>query len=191
MSNRGDDGYRRRRHLLSSAPEKQQRRSTAERVAAETFVHLMQRNRIRHYELVATCHIRSVTRSSPNGPRNDVLHHYEPAPPFWPLTVNRGQAEALTGYGVDHDAICVRYERLTLPLTGYDDGRTAEVAVFGPECRHLLQRASAANPAFLSERLPPWHAVQVVGEYLLEAALSLAEGRGPLVVDHPSGVISD
>jgi hypothetical protein len=37
---------------------------------------------------------------------------------------------------------------------------------------------------------PPWYAVQIVREYLMEAELSLAEGRGPLIVDHPSQPIA-
>lgn len=175
----GDDepGTHGRRHPM----HEDRSRSLAERVAAEVFVYLMRSSRVRPYDLVAQCWTRSITRHRSDGPRNEISHHYELAPPFWPLTISRGTA-GLAGYGVNRDAACVRYEQMTLPPTGYEDGLTVERAEFGPECRQLLRRASADNPAFLCKRLAPRYAVQVVKEYLIEAAISLAEGRGPLVI---------
>jgi hypothetical protein len=37
-------------------------------------------------------------------------------------------------------------------------------------------------PAFVCEAIPPAEAEEVAKAYLIDAALSLAEGRGPLVV---------
>lgn len=149
----------------------------------------MRKNRVRHYDLVAERWTGSVTGPYRAGPRSEILHNYELAPPFWPLTTSRGRA-ALAGYGVNRDALCIRYEQMTLPRSGYNDGPTVECPEFGPAYRQLMQRASARNPAFLCERLPPWYAVQIVSEYLIEAALSLAEGRGPLIVENGSRPIS-
>lgn len=160
-------------------------RSLAERVAVEVFVHLMRSSRVRHYDLVAQRWTRAITRHRSDGPRNEILHHFELAPPFWPLTIDRGTA-GWAGYGVNRDAACIRYEQMTVAPTGYEDGFTVERAEFGPECRQLMRRASAGNPAFLCERLAPRHAVQVVKDYLIEAAISLTEGRGPLVIGNGS-----
>jgi hypothetical protein len=52
---------------------------------------------------------------------------------------------------------------------------------FGPGCQGLLRRCSPARPVFICELLTPREAIEVVKTYLLDAAISLAEGRGPLL----------
>ena len=61
------------------------------------------------------------------------------------------------------------------------DGFTAVRTEFGPGCRELLSRASGAIPAFVCEAIPPSESEEVAKAYLIDAALSLAEGRGPLI----------
>jgi hypothetical protein len=41
---------------------------------------------------------------------------------------------------------------------------------------------SAEIPAFVCENIPPGKADEVAKTYLIDAAMSQAEGRGPLVV---------
>jgi hypothetical protein len=53
---------------------------------------------------------------------------------------------------------------------------------FGPGCRELLRRVSAEIPAFVCENIPPGQADEVAKTYLIDAAMSQAEGRGPLLV---------
>jgi hypothetical protein len=54
--------------------------------------------------------------------------------------------------------VLIRYAQRVIPLGREVDGFTSVRTEFGPGCRELLRRA-----------------------YLIEAAMSLAEGRGPLV----------
>jgi hypothetical protein len=44
------------------------------------------------------------------------------------------------------------------------------------------ERASDAVPVFVCEPIPPRDAEEVAKAYLIDAAISQAEGRGPLVV---------
>jgi hypothetical protein len=109
------------------------------------------------------------------------LRRYRSAPPFWALTVNAFES-TLTGYGVNTHAVLIRYAQRVIPLSRELDGFTAVRTEFGPGCRELLRRASGAIPAFVCEAIPPGEADEVAKTYLIDAALSLAEGRGPLIV---------
>jgi hypothetical protein len=42
-----------------------------------------------------------------------------------------------------------------------------------------MRRPTASNPAFVCEVLPARSAVQIITNYLIDAAVSLTEGRGP------------
>jgi hypothetical protein len=92
----------------------------------------------------------------------------------------------VSGYGVHCEAVCIRYEQNTHPTGGYEFGFIASRAEFGPGFRQLMRRATPSNPAFVCEILPPRYAIQVVKNYLIDAALSLIEGRGPLIVNGPN-----
>jgi hypothetical protein len=101
--------------------------------------------------------------------------------PFWALTVEAGEA-TLTGYGVNTHAVLIRYARRVIPLSRPADGFTTVRTEFGPGCRELLIRASAPVPVFVCEPIPPREAEAVAKAHLIDAAMSLAEGRGPLEV---------
>jgi hypothetical protein len=45
-----------------------------------------------------------------------------------------------------------------------------------------LRHASGHEPAFVCEPLTPRESADVAKAYLIDAAMSLADGRGPLVV---------
>ena len=45
-----------------------------------------------------------------------------------------------------------------------------------------MRRASRNNPAFICERLPSRQTIGIVTEYLIDAAVSLSEGHGPVAV---------
>jgi hypothetical protein len=156
-------------------------RSLAERAAAEAFVFLMHRCRVRQYELAAEAWIEAAGRPVAGGTNREIVRRYRLAPPFWPLTVNSDEA-ALTGYGVNAHAVVIRYAQRPFPLNGEADGFTSVRTEFGPGCRDQLLRASRAIPAFICEALSPDEAEKVVRTYLIDAALSQAEGRGPLIV---------
>jgi hypothetical protein len=95
--------------------------------------------------------------------------------------VNADEA-TLTGYGVNTHAVVIRYAQRVIPLTGAADGFTSVRTEFGPGRRELLRRASGAVPVFVCEPIPPRDAEEVAKAYLIDAAISQAEGRGPLVV---------
>ena len=101
-------------------------------------------------------------------------------PPFWSLTVKADEA-ALTGYGVNAHAVLIRYAQRVISSGREMDGFTSVRTEFGPGCRELLRRASGAIPAFVCEAIPAREAEKVVRAYLIDAAMALAEGRGPLV----------
>ena len=82
-------------------------------------------------------------------------------------------------------AVLIRYAQRVIPLTGEVDGFTSVRTEFGPGCRELLGRASGAIPVFVCEVIPPGDAEQVAMAYLIDAAMSQAEGRGPLVTRWP------
>jgi hypothetical protein len=58
------------------------------------------------------------------------------------------------------------------------DGFTSVRTEFGPGCRELLRHSSTA---FVCEPIAPREADNVASTYLIDAGLSLVEGRGPLI----------
>jgi len=52
----------------------------------------------------------------------------------------------------------------------------------------LVRRATPHNTIFVCETLPPEYAVEIVKDYLIDAALSLTEGRGTLIVPNAHSV---
>jgi hypothetical protein len=115
------------------------------------------------------------------GTSHEIVRRYRAAPPFWALTIKSDEAMP-TGYGVNAHAAVIRYAQRDIPLASATDGFSAVRTEFGPGCKQLLRRASGAEPAFVYEPLPPREAEEVVTSYLIDAALSLAEGRGPLLI---------
>lgn len=156
-------------------------RWVAERIATEVFVHLMHGYRVKPFELATQCRSVFTERhnSRTSGPRYEIVRHLEPSPPFWPLTVNCDQP---AGYGITCEATCIRYEQHCYPADGYVFRFIGERAEFGPGCRELM-RPAPDNTVFVCETLPPRHAVYIVKNYLIDAVLSLTEGRGPLTVN--------
>jgi hypothetical protein len=148
-------------------------RSVAVRAAAEAFVYSMHRCRVQQYDVVAQGWIHAT--------EGEIVRRFRMAPAFWPLTVKSDEA-TLTGYGVNAHAVVIRYAQRVFPLAGVTDGFTTVRTEFGPGCRDSLRRASGTVPAFVCEPLSPRDAQEVVRAYLIDAAMSLAEGRGPLVV---------
>lgn len=160
----------------------------AERIAAEVFVYLMQRSRVRPYDVATRCRSAFTERdtSRTSGPRYEIVRHLEPSPPFWPLTVNR---DSRSGYGINCEATCVRYEQHSYPSGGYVFGFIVERAEFGPGCEELMRRATPRNTVFVCEILSPRSAVEVMKKHLIDAVLSLIERRGPLVVNGADTVV--
>jgi hypothetical protein len=156
-------------------------RSLAERAAAEAFAYLMHRCRVHWHEVAVEGWIGAADRPVAGGTSHEIVRRYRSAPPFWALTVKSDEAMP-TGYGVNTHAVVIRYAQRDIPLSRTADGFTAVRTEFGPGCRELLSRASGAIPAFVCEAIPPGEAEEVAKAYLIDAALSLAEGRGPLVV---------
>ena len=155
-------------------------RSLAERAAAEAFVYLLHRCRVAWHEVAVEGWIGATDRPVAGGTNREIVRRYRSAPPFWSLTVKADEA-ALTGYGVNAHAVLIRYAQRVISLGREVDGFTSVRTEFGPGCRALLRRASGAIPAFVCEALPPREAEKVLTAYLLDAGMSLAEGRGPLV----------
>jgi hypothetical protein len=156
-------------------------RSLAERAAAEAFVYVMRRWRVRGYDLAAEAWIEAAGRPVAGGTNREVVRRYRMAPPFWPLTVNADEP-VLTGFAVNAHAVVIRYAQRDVPLGGATDGFTTVRTEFGPGCRDLFVRATGTVPAFLCESLPPNEARRVVNALLIDAMTSLVDGRGPLVV---------
>ena len=156
-------------------------RSLAERAAAEAFVYVMHRCRVGWDELAVEGWIGATDRPVTGGTSREIVRRYRLAPPFWALTVKADEAMP-TGYGVNTHAVVIRYARRDIALSGPADGFTAVRTEFSPGCKELLRRASGAVPAFVCEPIPPGEAEKVAKAYLIDAAMSLAEGRGPLVV---------
>lgn len=141
----------------------------------------MHRCRVRQHEYAVEGWIGAADRPVAGGTSREIVRRYRLAPPFWALTVKADEA-TLTGYGVNTHAVLVRYAQRVIPLSGPADGFTTVRTEFGPGCRELLRRASGPVPAFVCEPLTPGEAEEVAKTYLIDAAMSLAEGRGPLVV---------
>jgi hypothetical protein len=156
-------------------------RSLAERSAAEAFVYLMHRCRVACHEVAVEGWIGAADRPVIGGTSREIVRRYRLAPPFWALTVESGEA-TLTGYGVNTHAVLIRYAQRVIPLSRPADGFTTVRTEFGPGCLELLRRASGPAPSFLCEPIPPREAEAVAKAYLIDAAMSLAEGRGPVVV---------
>lgn len=156
-------------------------RSSAERAAAEAFVYVMHRWQVGSYELAVEGWIGATDRPVAGGTNREIVRRYQCAPPFWALTVTADET-VLAGYGVNAHAALVRYAQRTIPLGGDGDGFTAVRTEFGPGCRELLRQASGAVPVFICEPVSASEAEEVVKDYLIDAAMSLAEGRGPLLV---------
>jgi hypothetical protein len=155
-------------------------RSLAERAAAEAFVYLMHRCRVAWHEVAVEGWIGAADRPVAGGTSREIVRRYRTAPPFWALTVESDEATP-TGYGVNTHAVLIRYAQRVIPLSGPADGFTSVRTEFGPGCRDLLQHASGATPPYICEPIPPGEADEVAKAYLIDAAMSLAEGRGPLV----------
>jgi hypothetical protein len=156
-------------------------RSLAERAATEAFVFLMHRCRVAWNEVAVEGWIGATDRPVAGGTNREIVRHYRSAPPFWTLTVKADET-TLTGYGVNAHAVLIRYAQRVIPLSGPADGFTSVRTEFGPGCRELLRCTSGALPAFICEPVSPREAEKVAAVYLIDAAVSLAEGRGPLLV---------
>ncbi|WP_046319123.1 hypothetical protein [Mycobacterium sp. UM_Kg1] len=156
-----------------------EQQAPAARIAAEVFLDIMRINRVRPHEIAARCRERTLTRHVAVGPRHEIVRSFDLVPPFWPVTVDRSDAMA-AGYGIDRTGTCVRYTQNRYPLINRADDRTVVRVQFAPGCHNVLRRATRSNPAFLCEPLAPRHAVEVVARYLIDAAISLSEGRGPV-----------
>lgn len=155
----------------------------AERVATEAFVYWMRHRRVRPCDVATRCRSVFTERDSSctSGPRYEIVRHLDPSPPFWPLTVNR---DLTSGYGITCEATCIRYEQQPYSTYGYVFGFIGERVEFGPGCGEFMRRSTPHNSIFVCEILPPEYAVEIVKNYLIDAALSLTEGRGPLIVNN-------
>jgi hypothetical protein len=156
-------------------------RSLAERAASEAFVFLMHRCRVPWHEVAVEGWIGAADRPVAGGTSHEIVRRYRSAPPFWTLTLQADET-TLTGYGVNTHAVVVRYAQRDIPLSGPADGFTSVRTEFGPGCRELLRRASGAEPAFIYEPVSAREAEKVAAAYLIDASLSLTEGRGPLIL---------
>lgn len=152
----------------------------AARIAVELFLEFMHNKRVRPYDIATRCRTRSVTRHVPIGPRQEIVRSFDLAPPFWPVSVDPYDG-LLAGYGIDSDGACIRYTQNPYPLTSRADDVTVQRVQFAPGCQNVMRRATRTNPVFICEPLPSWRAVQVVREYLIDAAISLSEGGGPVM----------
>jgi hypothetical protein len=155
-------------------------RSLAERAAAEAFVYLMHRCRVGWHEVAVEGWIGAADRPVAGGTNREIVLRYRSAPPFWALTL-RADESAPTGFGVNAHAVLIQYAQRVIPLGRQVDGFTSVRTEFGPGCRELLRRASGTVPTFVCESLPSGEAEKVATTYLIDAALSLAERRGPLL----------
>lgn len=177
-----DGPAKHQRHIRSGLPlaDADHARSIPERVAAEAFVTWMRRHRVPEHRRALQCWTRYVSHLAACEPQHEIVRHYELAQPFWPLTIN-GAEPAQGGYGVDQLARCIRYRHDSDPIPTAGGGPTERVE-FGIGCQGLVGRSSQARPVFVCEPLSPRDAIQVVKNYLIDAAISLAEGHGPLVL---------
>lgn len=141
----------------------------------------MRNNRVRPHEIAIACRTRSVTRHVPVGPRREIVRSFDLALPFWPVTIDQDDA-VLTGYGIDRAGGCIRYTQNSYPLFNQADNVTIQRVQFSPGCHNVMLRATRNNPAFICERLPSPQTIYIVTEYLIDAAVSLSEGRGPVAV---------
>lgn len=155
--------------------------SPAARIAAEVFIEFMRNNRVRPFDIATYCRTRTITRHVATGPRREVQRSFEVAPPFWPVTIHRDEA-ALTGYGIDRAGACIHYTQNPYPIVNRADDMTIHRVQFAPGCHDLLRRATRVNPAFICERLPGRQINQILTDYLIDAAVSLSEGQGPVCV---------
>jgi hypothetical protein len=141
----------------------------------------MHRRRVGWYEVAVEGWIGATDRPAAGGTSREIVRRYRSAPPFWALTVESDEATP-TGYGVNTHAVLIRYAQRVIPLTGEVDGFTSVRTEFGPGCRELLRRAI---PVFVCEAIAPGDAEQVARAYLIDAAISQAEGTGPLIMRWP------
>jgi hypothetical protein len=155
--------------------------SAAERAAAEVFVYSMRQRRVQHFDVALWRTTLIITHRTSSGPKHEVLRRYEPAPPFWPLTIARSQ-DVPSGYGVNQDAVCIAYEQHWQSSSDHPDSLTVERAIFAPGCRDLMTHASRTNPVFVCEPLTFRRAAEILKHYLIDATISLTEGRGALIV---------
>jgi hypothetical protein len=142
----------------------------------------MRRGRIREYSLAAEAWICADGRLVTGGTSREIVRRYRVAPPFWPLTVTSDEP-VLSGYAINAHAVVVRYAQRDIPLGGTADGFTSVRTEFGPGCRDLFRRASTSDPAFVCEPVSPEEAEEVIRTYLIDAAISQSEGRGPLITE--------
>ncbi|CPR04096.1 hypothetical protein BN000_03756 [Mycobacterium europaeum] len=154
----------------------------AARAATEAFVYLMRQYRVRPYDIATTCSSRFADRDAPPAGRShfEIVCHFDVAAPFWPLTAD---ADQVCGYAISSDGHCIRYERTSFSISPYAFGFIEQRAEFAPGCREVIRRATASNPAFVCKVLPARSAVHVIAKYLIDAAVTLIERRGPLAVE--------
>jgi hypothetical protein len=156
-------------------------RCLGERAAAEAFVFVMRRWRVREHTLAAEAWVEATGRPAAGGTSREVVRRYRMAPPFWPLTVDTDEP-VLTGYAVNTHAVVIRYAQRDVPISAGTDEFTSMRTEFGPGCRELFVQASGTVPAFVCEIVSPEEARQVVESHLVDAMRSLIDGRGPLVI---------
>jgi hypothetical protein len=151
-----------------SGPTATRPSAVAVRAATETFVYVMRRFQVRTHELAL-----------------ETWGHagrFRVARPFWPVTLE--SEDGPSGYGINTDAVVIRYTQSDFPLAADETASTP--MEFGPGCRELLARTTSTKPAFVCEPLGPEEVRCVVADFLFDAAMSLADGCGPVVI----GVVS-
>jgi hypothetical protein len=178
----GEPPHRSNGELASAATTLGEELPAPARAAAEVFVHLMRQSRVRPYNIATSCSSRFADRDDPpaGGPHFEIVRHFDIAAPFWPLTADTDQ---VSGYGMTSEGHCIRYERTSVSISPYVFGFIAQRAEFTPDCQEVMRRAKVDNPAFMCEVLPTQSAVQIITNYLVDAAVSLTEDRGPLIID--------
>lgn len=178
----GEPPHRSNGELASAATTLGEELPAPARAAAEVFVHLMRQSRVRHYDIATSCSSRFADRDDPpaGGSHFEIVRHFDIAAPFWPLTADSDQ---VCGYGMTSDGHCIRYKRTSPSISRYAFGFIEQRAEFAPGCQEMMRRATPRNPAFACEVLPAQSAVQIISNCLVDAAVPLTEGRGPLIID--------
>ena len=153
----------------------------ADRIAAEVFVQMMHRWRIRPLDMATQCHSEFIEREGTQGPaaRYEIVRHFRPSSPFWPLTVS---GDGTAGFGITCEARCIHYQRRSFRAASHVFGFIAERVDFGPGCQRLAG-AGPSQTVVVCEIVPPQQAVRVIKRYLIDATLSLINGHGPLKAD--------
>jgi hypothetical protein len=137
----------------------------------------MHRYRVAWHEVAVEAWIGATDRPVAGGTNREIVRRYRSAPPFWAITLKADES-TLSGYGINTHAVVIRYAERDIPSGREIDGFASVRTEFGPGCRELLRHASTA---FVCEPIAPCEADNVASTYLIDAALSLVEGRGPLI----------